>query len=68
MSVAKIVVTKNRIPTTLPAFPIAANTFGREINIRLGPALIPSVPEKTNTAGMIIAPASRATPVSKTSI
>ena len=51
--VAKIAVTKNRIPTKVPAFPIAENTFGREINIRLGPAPIPSVPENTYTAGMI---------------
>ena len=66
--VAKIAVTKNRIPTKVPAFPIAENTFGREINIRLGPAPIPSVPEKTYTAGMIMAPARKATPVSKISI
>ena len=67
-NVAKIAVTKNRIPTKVPAFPIAENTFGREINIRLGPAPIPSVPEKTYTAGMIMAPARKATPVSKISI
>ena len=66
--VAKIAVTKNRIPTKVPAFPIAENTFGREINIRLGPAPIPSVPENTYTAGMIMAPARKATPVSKISI
>ena len=66
--VAKIAVTKNRIPTKAPAFPIAENTFGREINIRLGPAPIPSVPENTYTAGMIMAPARKATPVSKISI
>ena len=65
--VAKIAVTKNRIPTKVPAFPIAENTFGREINIRLGPAPIPSVPENTYTAGMIMAPARKATPVSKIS-
>ena len=47
---------------------MAANTLGREMNIKLGPALIPSVPEKTKTAGMIMAPAKRATPVSKISI
>ena len=46
--VAKIAVTKNRIPMKMPAFPIAENTFGREINIRLGPAPIPSVPENTS--------------------
>ena len=66
--VAKIAVTKNRIPMKMPAFPIAENTFGREINIRLGPAPIPSVPENTYTAGMIMAPARKATPVSKISI
>ena len=66
--VAKIAVTKNSIPTKVPAFPIAENTFGREINIRLGPAPIPSVPENTYTAGMIMAPARKATPVSKISI
>ena len=66
--VAKIAVTKNRIPTKVPAFPIAENTFGREINIRLGQAPIPSVPENTYTAGMIMAPARKATPVSKISI
>ena len=66
--VAKIVVTKNKRPTKVPAFPMAANTLGREMNIKLGPALIPSVPEKTKTAGMIMAPAKRATPVSKISI
>ena len=47
---------------------LAAKTFGRETNIRLGPAPIPSVPENTNTAGMIMAPARNATPVSKISI
>ena len=52
----------------MPAFPMAAKTFGRETNIRLGPAPIPSVPENTNTAGMIMAPARNATPVSKISI
>ena len=66
--VAKIAVTKNRMPTKVPALPIAANTLGSETNIRLGPALMPSVPENTYTAGMIMAPASRATPVSKISI
>ena len=66
--VAKIAVTKNRMPTNTPAAPMAANTLGSETNIRLGPALMPSVPENTYTAGMIMAPASRATPVSKISI
>ena len=67
-SVAKIAVTKKRIPTKMPALPMAANTFGNETNIRLGPAPMPSVPENTYTAGMIIAPARNATPVSKISI
>lgn len=56
------------MPTKIPAVPIAANTFGSDMNIRLVPALIPSVPEKTNTAGIIIIPARMATPVSNTSI
>ena len=68
VSVANIAVTKKSIPTNMPAFPIAANTLGSETNIRLGPALMPSVPEKTNTAGIIMAPARNATPVSKISI
>lgn len=57
--VAKMAVTKNRMPTNTPALPMALNTLGSETNIRLGPALMPSVPEKTYTAGMIMAPASR---------
>ena len=65
---AKMAVTKNRMPTKVPALPIAENTLGSETNIRLGPALMPSVPENTYTAGMIMAPASSATPVSKISI
>ena len=66
--VAKMALTKNRTPTTVPAKPMASKTLGREMNIRLGPAPMPSVPENTYTAGTIIAPASRATPVSKNSI
>ena len=46
-SVAKIAVTKNRMPTAVPALPIAAKTLGSEMNIRLGPAPMPSVPENT---------------------
>ena len=46
-SVAKIAVTKNRMPTAVPALPIAAKTLGSETNIRLGPAPMPSVPENT---------------------
>ena len=38
--VAKIAVTKNRMPTKVPALPIAANTLGSETNIRLGPCLL----------------------------
>ena len=47
---------------------MAAKTFGSDTNISPGPALMPSVPEKTYTAGTIIIPASSATPVSKNSI
>ena len=68
VSVAKIVVTKKHSPTATPALPMAWNTLGSETNIRLGPALMPSVPVNTYTAGMIIAPAISATPVSNTSI
>ena len=66
--VAKMAATKNSTPTTTPAAPMALKTLGSETNIRLGPAPMPSTPEKTYTAGMIMAPASRATPVSKNSI
>ena len=52
--VAKIAVTKNRTPTNIPALPIAENTFGKDTNIRLGPAPMPSVPENTYTEGMIM--------------
>ena len=47
VSVAKIAVRKNNAPTNVPAFPIASKTFGSETNIRLGPAPMPSTPEKT---------------------
>ena len=67
VSVAKIAEMKNSTPTTVPAGPIASNTLGKDTNIRLGPTPMPSVPENTNTAGMIITPASSATPVSKNS-
>ena len=60
--------TKNKIPMNLPIFPMLKNTFGRDTNISPGPADIPSSPEKTNTAGMIITPAKNATPVSINSI
>ena len=36
--------------------------------MRLGPAPIPSIPSNTKIEGMIIIPASRATPESKNSI
>ena len=38
------------------------------MNIRLGPAFMPSTPSKTKIEGMIIIPARSATPVSKNSI
>ena len=47
---------------------MALKTFGRETNIRPGPADMPSVPMKVKTAGTIIKPASSATIVSKISI
>ena len=47
VSVAKMAVMKNSTPTRIPALPMAAKTLGSETNIRLGPALMPSVPEKT---------------------
>ena len=68
VTAAKITIKKKRIPTTGPAFPMAAKTLGRETNIKPGPALIPSFPIKVNTAGTIIKPARRATTVSKISI
>ena len=65
---AKAARRKNSSPTILPGKPMRENTLGREMNIRPGPADMPSTPENTYTAGMIITPASRATPVSITSI
>ena len=59
---------KNTRPIRAPARPMELKTFGRDTNIRLGPDAMPSVPENTNTAGMIISPARNATPVSKNSI
>ena len=44
---AKATITKNAIPAMVPMAPIASNTFGSEINIRLGPEAIPSTPENT---------------------
>ena len=68
VSAAKATMTKNRTPITPPIVPIASKTLGREMNIRLGPAAIPSVPMKVYTAGTIIMPARKATSVSKNSI
>ena len=68
VSAANAAMTKKRSPTTRPKPCIDAKTLGRETNIRLGPAFIPSTPSKTKIEGMIIIPASSATPVSKNSI
>ena len=68
VSAAKATITKNTVPTTAPTPPIASKILGREMNIRLGPALMPSVPMNVYTAGTIIRPARNATSVSKTSI
>ena len=68
VNAAKPIIRKNAIATGRPKMPIASNTFGSEIKIRLGPEAMPSVPRNTNTAGMIIIPARKATPVSKFSI
>ena len=62
---ARVTIRKKTAPTTPPIGPMAAKTLGRETNIRLGPAALrPSVPMKTNTAGMIMTPARNATAVS----
>lgn len=68
VSAAKAAMTKKASPTILPRVGIEAKTLGREMNIRLGPAFMPSTPSKTKIEGIIIMPASRATPVSKNSI
>ena len=69
VSAAKSTMQKKSIPTKRPAGPIAWNTLGMDMNMSPGPdALIPSSPMNTNTAGIIITPASTATPVSKISI
>ena len=39
-------IAKNRHPITFPTGPIASKIFGRDTNMRLGPACIPSVPVK----------------------
>ena len=68
VNAANNTIAKNRQPITFPTLPIWANTFGSDTNIKLGPCAIPSVPENTYTAGMIITPARNATTVSKISI
>ena len=66
---AKVTVRKKISPKTgPPTEPNESNTFGRATNISPGPALIPSVPINTYTAGMIIIPAKIAIEVSKISI
>ena len=61
---------KNSVPTTPPIDPMALKTWGRVMNIRPGPALIPSAepPLNATTEGMMIRPARRAIPVSNISI
>ena len=68
VSAANPIIRKKAIATGCPRAPIASNTLGNEMKIRLGPEAMPSVPRNTNTAGMIIIPARKATPVSKISI
>ena len=68
VSAAKPIIRKNATATGRPRTPMASKTLGSEIKIRLGPEAMPSVPRNTNTAGMIIIPARKATPVSKISI
>ena len=68
VSAANAASVKKRIPIILPANPMQKNTFGRDTNMSPGPADMPSSPENTNTAGMIITPARKATPVSISSI
>ena len=66
---AKVTVRKKISPMARPPNgPKESNTFGRATNISPGPALIPSVPMKTYTAGIIIIPARMAIVVSKISI
>ena len=47
VSAAKPSARKNTAPMTRPTPPIAAKTFGRLMNVRLGPLAMPSVPRKT---------------------
>ena len=61
---------KNSPPNTRPRVPASANTLGRVTNISPLPwfRAASSPPEKANTAGMIINPATKAMPVSNSSI
>ena len=68
VTAAKVTIRKNKAPIKIPAVPIASKTFGSDTNISPGPADMPSIPMKVNTAGIIISPASIATNVSKNSI
>ena len=68
VSAAKAAMRKNARPTNRPRVGIEAKTLGSEMNIRLGPAFMPSTPSKTKIDGMIMRPARSATPVSKYSI
>ena len=61
-------ITKKINPIKSPNPPSDLKILGNVINISPGPADIPSVPEKANTAGIIIIPARIANPVSKISI
>ena len=69
VSAAKNTSRKKIVPITPPNF-MLANTLGRVMNIRPGPAFNAerSPPENANTAGMIIRPARNAIPVSNNSI
>ena len=59
---------KNTTPTKVP-IPILEKTFGNVIKVKEGPACSVDISplEKAKTAGMIISPANKATPVSKNS-
>ena len=66
---ANVTVRKKISPMARPPnVPNESNTFGRATNISPGPALMPSVPINTYTAGIIIIPARIAMEVSKISI
>ena len=69
VSAAKKIIRKNTTAITRPMGRLA-KILGMVINISEGPALrsfAASAPEKANTAGMILRPASMAMPVSKIS-